>query len=159
MRCVTLLLLISPIFALAAGPGLNAQAAGEEDRQSKIEWRMPTPQLATVNEHLQFSGKQTFEQDPNHLGTPLFVVLAGLAYLPSIVESVVSVYRQVVYGGVIIDVCGDKLEIRNDRAIPGEVIVVRCGPSVVLYRSADVKPEDLLKVLLQGKSLNGAAGK
>jgi hypothetical protein len=132
---------------VATGSAPHAETPGQQDQRVQIDWRMPTPLHAAVSERLDFSGNTTFEQDPNHRGTPLFVVLAGLAYLPSVVEAVVSVYRQVVYGGLIINVCGEKLEIHNDRAIPGgEVIVVRCG-HVEVYRSTDVQGADLQKAL------------
>ena len=63
------------------------------------------------------------------------------------VDAVITVYREVVFGGVVIDACNDKLEIYNDRAIPGKVMVVRCAEKVALYISGDVKAPDLLKVL------------
>jgi hypothetical protein len=149
MRFIKLVsrVLMAIALAGATGPAPHAEPPAQQDQRVQIDWRMPTPQHAAVSERLDFSGKTTFEQDPNHRGTPLFVVLAGLAYLPSVVEAVVSVYRQVVYGGVIINVCGEKLEIHNDRAIPGEVIVVRCGPKVVIYRSTDVQGADLKKAI------------
>jgi hypothetical protein len=64
------------------------------------------------------------------------------------VDAIISLYREVVYGGVVIDACNNRLEIHNDHSIPGKVMVVRCAEKLTpLYIGANVQSADLIKVL------------
>ena len=112
---------------------------------------MPTPQLAAVEQRLDFTGEQIPGRTTDR-SSPLFVVLAGLVSLPSLAEAVASVYREVVYGGVVINACGNNLQIHNDHRLPGEVLVVRCGQDVGIYRSKDVAVPELVKALVDAGS-------
>jgi hypothetical protein len=150
MRHVASILLIVLMMALAGAHGLTprAETAENQDRRVQIEWRVPTPQLAAVEERLDFTGDRIPERTPDR-SPPLFIILAGLVSLPSLAEAIALVYRELIYGGVIIDACGEKLEIHNDHALPGEVVLVRCGKDIVLHRWEDLHPPELVQAILE----------
>jgi len=130
--------------ATIAPVGQSTQA---DEPQVQVEWRVPTPQLTDVQERLALPA-QPLPSEDNSRGPPLFYLLAGAAALPSVVDAIILLYREVVYGGVVIDACNDRLEIHNDRAIPGKVMVVRCAEKLTpLYIADQVQPADLIKVL------------
>lgn len=134
--------------ALIASTGQGALA---DESQVQIKWTIPAPQLTDVQERLALPAQPVASKDGTR-GPPLFYLLAGAATLPSVVDAIISVYREVIYGGVVIDACNDRMEIHNDRSIPGKVMVVRCADKVVVYASADVKSPDLTKVLSNAKA-------
>ena len=118
-----------------------------DEPQVQVEWTVPAPQLADVQERLALPAQPVPSKDDTR-GPPLFYLLAGAAALPSVVDAIISLYREVIYGGVVIDACNDRLEIHNDRSIPGKVMVVRCAEKLTpLYVAADVQSADLIKVL------------
>jgi hypothetical protein len=123
------------------------QSVRADEPQVQIEWRVPTPQLTDVQKRLVLPAQPAPSED-NSRGPPLFYLLAGGAALPSVVDAIISLYREVVYGGVVIDACTNRLEIHNDHSIPGKVMVVRCAEKLTpLYIGANVQSADLIKVL------------
>jgi hypothetical protein len=139
-----------PIALACQQPPLpHAQPAWDPGRLP-IEWRVPEAQLHKVKRHLDFHGDTTPGPiDDRSRGLPLFYILVGLASLPSIVDAIVATYRDMFLSGIIIDACGEKLEIRNDPTLPVAVVVVRCRQNVEIYRSGDVKSPDLLKAIVE----------
>jgi hypothetical protein len=127
------------------------QGALADESQVQVEWTVPTPQLADVQERLALPAQPVPSKDGTR-GPPLFYLLAGAAALPSVVDAIISVYREVVYGGVVIDACNNRMEIHNDRSIPGKIMVVRCAEKLALYAAADVQSTDLIKVLSDAKA-------
>jgi hypothetical protein len=130
---------------------LAGQGALADEPQVQVEWTIPAPQMADVQAHLALPAQPIASKDGTR-GPPLFYLLAGAAALPSVVDAIISVYRDVIYGGVVIDACNDQIEIHNDRSIPGKVMVVRCAEKLALYAAADVHPPDLIKVLSDAKA-------
>jgi hypothetical protein len=130
---------------------LTGQGALADESQVQVEWTIPAPQLADVQERLALPAQPLASNDGTR-GPPLFYLLAGAATLPSVVDAIIVVYREVVYGGVVIDACNDRIEIHNDRSIPGKVMVVRCAEKLALYVAADVQSPDLIKVLSDAKA-------
>ena len=123
------------------------QGALADEAQVQVEWTVPAPQLADMQERLALPVQPIPSKDGTR-GPPLFYLLAGAAALPSVVDAIISLYREVFYGGVVIDACNDRMEIHNDRSIPGKVMVVHCAEKVSpLYFAADVQSAELIKVL------------
>jgi hypothetical protein len=127
------------------------QSALADESQVQVEWTVPAPQLADVQERLALPAQPVPSKDDTR-GPPLFYLLAGAAALPSIVDAIISAYREVVYGGLVVDACNDRLEIHNDRSIPGKVMVVHCAEKLVLYTAANPQSSDLIKVLSDAKA-------
>src|SRR3954469_6427365 len=63
------------------------QSALADESQVQVEWTVPAPQLADVQERLALPAQPVPSKDDTR-GPPLFYLLAGAAALPSIVDAI-----------------------------------------------------------------------
>jgi hypothetical protein len=128
-HCFALPFRAAILLALVTQPCLPVwgEALGDQNQRVQIKWSVPEPQLSAVENKLAFVGERHREQER---GPAVFMVLVGLASLPSLADAIVSVYDKVKGCGVVIDACGQKLEINQTCTISGAVKVVFCPDKV-----------------------------
>ena len=119
-----------PLPALSADDSTDPQA-----RQIPFEWRVdiPNENYGRIKNTLNFSGEERPLSDPSDRAAPLVVVLAGTALLPDLANPLLSVYRDVRYGGIVIEDHDGHLDIRNDPRIRGGVIIFRNKDGVTVH--------------------------
>jgi hypothetical protein len=112
-----------------------------------IEWTLTRDRATEVLDVLEFEGTTEHKNSADTRGVPV-LVLIGVAVLPSLVESLIALYRDLEGGGMIIDATGEELQIRTDGSLPYGVLVVRDaeGVEVKSYRSTP-EAADLAEVI------------
>ena len=109
---------------IAAGRTRSAFAGETVDSDDPVafEWRVPAAQVDVVRNSLKFDGHETSEQDAR--GLPLLVIFIGLALLPYLAKSILTLQRQLNYGGVVLDTRGPTIIITHDKALDGGIILI-----------------------------------
>ena len=84
---------------------------------------------------LDFETGPTLTPVPSDLDlkAPPLVMLAGVALLPAVANALVAAYRNLVYGGLVIEVKDGELLIRSDRRLPYGTVVIT-DDSVTVHR-------------------------
>jgi hypothetical protein len=124
---------------------------GQESESVDIQWRVPRKQVKEVREQLNFNGKIT--GDPSTIedsrGLPLIYIFVGIVTLGQLAKTLLEVYRDVRYGGIVVRSENGKLQIENDpRFSSGTIIVQQKDKVEVTFREKDnPSPSDLIKVL------------
>lgn len=121
-----------------------------------IIWKMTETEAENVAPALDYDGDVQPIEGEDVRGAPL-VVLVGLAVLPSLVDNIITFYRDLTQGGVIIDATGEELEIVSDTSIPYGTILIRDddGVEVQNFRSTP-KPADLSDAIVQALKATAA---
>ena len=125
---------------------------GQETESIDIVWRVPREQVQEVREQLNFEGE--IKGDPSTIedskGLPLIYILIGIVAVGQLAKTLLEVYRDVKYGGIIVRSEGKgKLRIDNDpRLSSGTIIVQQKDKVEVTFRDKDnPSPSDLIKAL------------
>lgn len=124
---------------------------GQETESANIEWRVPREQVREVREQLNFNGKIT--GDPATIedskGLPLIYIFVGAAALAQLAKTLLDVYRDARYGGIVVRSENGKVRIENDpRLSSGTIIVQQKDKVEVTFREKDnPSPSDLIKAL------------
>lgn len=107
-----------------------------------VEWTLTRDEAVEVLDVLDFKGTAKPLGSTDTRGVPV-VVLIGVAVLPSLVQSLIALYRDLEGGGMVIDATGEKLEIRAESGLPYGVLVLRDaeGVEVKSYRSTPEAPD------------------
>jgi hypothetical protein len=120
--------------ALVVGFLLTWLAHSADDMpKARIDWQLPTFQKDVVLSILDLEGSVLSMEDApagskgEYRGSDLFVLLKGIASLPNLADAAIAAHRNEMVGGVVINACGDELVIRNDQALPREIVVLACG--------------------------------
>lgn len=124
----------------------------QESEPVDIQWRVPEEQIETVREQLNFDGEiigdpSTIDEDR---GLPLIYIFAGIFALDLIVKTLLEVYRDARYGGIIIRKNQEgKLLIENDSRLDPGIIVIDQGDEikVILRENEQPKPKDIVEAL------------
>lgn len=129
--------------------GRTAETESALETPVAFEWRVPVVHLRTVEDSLVFEGEVRRQEDAK--GVPLWFVFAGIALLPYLARSVLSLRRDIVHGGVVIDTRGDTVQIDTDKSLAGGTIVVVNSQGAEVYFTDDINDAaELLAVLKQG---------
>ena len=103
----------------------------------------------TVKNELHFEGGITREKDAK--GVPLVFIFVGVVLLPYLAKAVLTLRREIVHGGIVIDTRGEKIDIDTDKSLPGGVIVVVTPKGTQLYDRSDIgNPAELVSALMKG---------
>ena len=138
----------------AAGVGFwpwlsSAKAAPGNDHPREFRWRVPKVHFETVKNELHFEGKITREKDAK--GLPLVFIFVGVVLLPYLAKAVLTLRREIVHGGIVIDTRGEKIDIDTDKSLPGGVIVVVTPKGTQFYDRTDIgNPAELVSALMKG---------
>lgn len=124
----------------------NPTILAEEDESITIQWRVPREQVPTVRDNLEFQGeiipdKSTIEDDR---GLPLIYIFVGVVTLDSVAKTVLDIYKDAKYGGVIIrrDEKGELL-IENNPSLDKGTIVIDQGDDVKVVFEENEQPQEI----------------
>jgi hypothetical protein len=136
---------MAPLIAPTLG-----MATSTEETPQNFRWRVPVAHVETVKNNLRFDGSVTNEKDEK--GIPLMFVFLGAVLLPYLADAVLALRRDIVYGGVVIDMRGSEIVIENDKRLDSGVILVITPDGSDFYERDDIKaPNELVAALLKGK--------
>ena len=135
-----------------------ARATGASARMStpiKFSWELSRSFAKPVSERLGLSDKN-ITAAPNSetdRGLPIIVIIIGVVALIALVKEIINVYRDLKYGGLIVQDKGGELVIKNDPRLPGHVIIVKDRRGVTIHElSGELTTGDVLKALPAAKS-------
>ncbi len=124
---------------------------GQESESVDIRWRVPREKVRTVREQLNFEGEIT--GDPSTIedskGLPLIYILVGVVAIGQLARTLLEIYRDVKYGGIIVRNENGKVLIENDPRINSGTMIIQQGDDVqVIFRDEDkVKPNEVIEAL------------
>jgi hypothetical protein len=132
------------------------QVYAQQDENVAVVWELTETEAEQIASKLEFDGEIKPVDGEEVRGAPL-VVLIGIAVLPSLVDSLITFYRDMTQGGVIIDASGEQIEIVTDKALPYGTILVRDGEGVEVqnFRSTP-KPADLSSAIAEAVKATAA---
>lgn len=129
------------LFQLEVSPASSAQEA-----PIRFVWRVPIAHRGTVQRNLLFEGSITPAKDEK--GIPLVFIFVGVVLLPDLVHALLELRREIVYGGLVIDIRGPEIEIKNDKRLGGGFIVVVTPSGTKIYeRDQFADPSELIATL------------
>ena len=124
-----------------------AQSADEDEQMRDFEWRVPKVYFETVKKELKFEG-EIKEEHKDVKGFPILYVFVGTVLLTYLAKAVLALRRDIVYGGVVIDTRGEKIEIETDKSLSGGVIVLVTPDGTDMYEIEEIEnPSKLVDIL------------
>jgi hypothetical protein len=113
-----------------------------------IVWRIPEAQVQEVRNALGPSAQVTVQR-PNIVtrGLPLLLVVGTVA-LSELARALLTAYRDLRYGGILVTTQNGALNIQNDSRLPEGTIIVSDQRGVEVYRTNNLSSiEELTKAL------------
>lgn len=129
---------------------LSATESGDYSPR-EFRWRVPIAHFETVKKELRFEGEIAEEKDAK--GLPLIFIFVGAVLIPYLAKAILAIRREIVYGGVLIDTRGDKIEIDTDKSLSSGVIVIVTPDGAQLYERDEIEnPTEMVEVLTKLKT-------
>ena len=130
---------------------IRAQDNEQDEPRLEFEWRVPTVHFDTVKGALKFEGEVKKEEGKK--GIPAVFIFAGIVLIPYLAKAVLALRREIVHGGVVIDLRGEKVKIQTAKALSSQIIlVIDANGEHTLHESQDISdPSQLIKVILSRK--------
>lgn len=130
---------------------LGAEVLAGSQAESTVSFRLRVPEAHRniLRDALPADVEQISDSDVKGI-VYIFVGAVLLAYLAKVI---MSLRRDMVYGGIIIDLRREPVEITTDKALSGGVIlVIGADGNYTLYDRAEIEnPSALVEVLLNAK--------
>ena len=123
---------------------------GQEADSVDIQWRVPREQVKTVEEELNFDGEVTGDKSTieDSKGLPLIYILAGVVAVSQLARTLLEVYRDVRYGGIVVHSENGELLIDNDpRFSSGKLIIVQGEEVKVIQAKNQPQPTEVIDAL------------
>ena len=101
---------------------------GQETDSVYIQWRVPREQVSSVKENLNFDGEISGDESTieDSKGLPLIYIFVGVVAVAQLARTLLEVYRDVRYGGIVVHQENGKVVIDNDpRFSSGTIIVIQ----------------------------------
>jgi hypothetical protein len=119
-----LLLFQSAGFSKAARRAGSTTAAPQS---VAFEWQLPQEFADPVRAQLGRAVERmtTAPDGSNDRAAPLLAIIVGAAALTVIADAIMSNYRDIRYGGLIVEDSGKHLSIRTDARLPARVIIIK----------------------------------
>lgn len=128
---------------------------GQETDSVDIQWRVPREQVRTVEEELNFDGEITGDNSTieDSKGLPLIYIFAGVVAVGQLARTLLEVYRDVRYGGLVVHSKDGKVHIDNDPRFSSGTLIIIQGDEVKVIQDKN-QPQsteiiDALKPLLK----------
>jgi len=138
--------------AILGTPLLSALVSARQEQTVAIEWYVPTEQSVDIQESLRFKGAVIPDESTKEDGrSPVLIyILVGAVALGTLAETLLKVYKDWKYGGIIVskDKKG-KLLIKGDPRLDSGTIIVDQGKEVkVIFKEKDQpKAKELIDAL------------
>ena len=120
---------------------------GQETDSVDIQWRVPREQVRTVEEELNFEGEITGDKSTieDSKGLPLIYIFAGVVAVSQLTKTLLEVYRDLRYGGIVVHSKDGKVMIDNDpRFSSGTLIIIQEDEVKVIQDKDKPQPTDVL---------------
>ena len=120
--------------------------AGEDER---LPFRLMVPEAhkKTVENELTYEGEVKKAEGKG----AIVWVFVGLTLVPSLVQAVIKLQRQIQYGGIVIDTRKEPLDIRVDKQLPSGLIVVVQPDGKVQFERDEVEgPDKIVESIMKG---------
>ena len=128
---------------------------GQETESITIRWRVPREQVKTVKEDLNFDGEITSDESTieDSKGLPLIYIIAGAVAVSQLARTLLEVYRDVRYGGLVIHNKDGEVLIDNDPRFSSGTLIIIQGEDVKVFQDKN-QPQtteliDALKPLMK----------
>ncbi|MEL6438728.1 MAG: hypothetical protein AAFQ80_05660 [Cyanobacteria bacterium J06621_8] len=128
---------------------------GQETDSVDIQWRVPREQVGTVREELNFDGEITGDKSTieDTKGLPLIYIFAGIVAVGQLARTLLQVYRDVRYGGLVLHSKDGEVFIDNDPRFSSGTIIIIQGDEIKVFQDKN-QPQpteviDALKPLLK----------
>ena len=114
--------------------------AYSQSNSVEIQWTLRRDLISDVTESIQFEGsiKPDISSEKDTRGLPLLYILAGIVSLPYLAEAILNIYREATTPGFVIRAGSGTLEIRNNPALPPNVMVIQNGSGVEVRRVYEI---------------------
>ena len=123
---------------------------GQETDSVDIQWRVPREQVRTVEEELNFEGEITGDKSTveDSKGLPLIYIFAGVVAVSQLTRTLLEVYRDLRYGGIVVHSKDGKVLIDNDpRFSSGTLIIIQEDEVKVIQDKDKPQPADVIDAL------------
>ena len=109
---------------------------GQETDSVNIQWRVPREQVRTVEEELNFDGAITGDESTieDSKGLPLIYIFVGVVTVGQLAKTLLEVYRDVRYGGMIAYCQNGKIVIENDPRLSSGTIIITCHDEIKVFQ-------------------------
>ena len=142
----------SLVLALLSHPFFSTLVAAQQAQSATIEWYVPNEQSVDIQESLEFKGQaipdeSTREDDRS---PALIYILVGAVALGTLAETLLKVYKDWKYGGIIVtkDKKG-KLLIKSEPSLDRGTIIIDQGkePKIIFKEKDEPKYKELMDAL------------
>lgn len=123
---------------------------GQDTDSVDIQWRVPREQVRTIEDELNFDGEITGDKSTieDSKGLPLIYILAGVVAVSQLARTLLEVYRDLRYGGLIVHSKDGKVLIDNDpRFSSGTLIIIQGEEVKVIQDNNKPQPTDVIDAL------------
>ncbi len=123
---------------------------GQETDSVNIQWRVPREQVRTIEEELNFEGEITGDKSTieDSKGLPLIYIFAGVVAVSQLTRTLLEVYRDLRYGGIVVHSKEGKVMIDNDpRFSSGTLIIIQEDEVKVIQDKDKPQPTDVINSL------------
>lgn len=125
-------------------------ALSQETNSVDIQWRVPREQVRTVEEKLNFDGEVTGDKSTieDTKGLPLIYIFAGVVAVGQLARTLLQVYRDVRYGGLVVHSKDGQVFIDNDpRFSSGSIIIIQGDEVRVFQDKNQPQPSEVIDSL------------
>jgi len=111
-----------------------------KENQISINWSIPSVEVESLKERMNFSGKITPDKTTaeDGRGLPLVYVFIGIVSLPYLADGLISAVRKATCGGVIVDNTQPTLTITCNKKLNGMILRQKDG---IEFKKFDSPPE------------------
>ena len=123
---------------------------GQDTDSVDIQWRVPREQVRTVEEELNFEGEITGDKSTieDSKGLPLIYIFAGVVAVSQLARTLLEVYRDLRYGGIVVHSKDGKVLIDNDPRFSSRTLIIIQGDEVKVIQDKDKpQPTDVINSL------------
>jgi len=130
----------------------NALVSAKQEQAVTIEWYVPNEQSVDIQESLEFKGQAIPDESTreNDRSPALIYILVGAVALGTLAETLLKVYKDWKYGGIIVtkDKKG-KLLIKSEPSLDRGTIIVDQGkePKIIFKEKDEPKYKELMDAL------------
>lgn len=121
--------------------------AADPQRLTTLRWRAPRQQATDLGKQLVITPSAAPGSETDTKGLPLFYVLAGTVAVAKVAEAIVRIYRDVRWGGVVVTLRDEIVEIENDQRIPGGLVIVNSEKGVEMLKTDAPDATKLVEIL------------
>jgi len=109
----------------------------QDNELVEIQWRVPKEQVATIREELQFNKDQIqpdLSSADDTKGVPLIYIFLGTVIVGQLAKTLLDIYRDARYGGIIVSCQDGEIVIENDPRLSSGTLIMVCQDDVQVFQ-------------------------